>query len=95
MRSESPTVTRAEVDVKFADAATHAFIGLDGTVFRELEDRTWIGRRGGADGTVRYSRHYAHAGGIKLKPACELVDGAWRDVLTGEPWPDPVERAWA
>lgn len=95
MRSTITGRTYQEVRVIFLDAATHTASDLEGTVYRELEDRSWIGRSGGTDMPLRYLWHYAHAGGVVLKPFAELVDGEWVNLLTGKREPDVAERRFA
>ena len=93
----SPVTGRTydDVDVVFVDSFAHTVSDLEGTVYRELQDRSRIGSRGGEDAALRYSWHYAHAGGVFLKPFCELVDGAWVNLLTGVEEPQVSERSFS
>lgn len=84
-----------DVNVVFVDALTHMVCDLAGNEYRELGDGTWIAAGVTAEGALRYSWTYAHAGGVVLKPLGQLIGGTWIDLVTGARMPEPRERAWA
>ena len=84
-----------DVNIAFVDSATHLVLDHQGVGYCELEDCTWIIDGDVEGGALRYSWTYAHAGGVVLKPLCQLIGGVWVDLITGEEVPTASKRAYA
>lgn len=92
MRSNVTGRDYEDVRVRWVDATNLVVRDLEGVVYRDLADRTWIGSREGVDGTIRYRWFAAHAGGVVLKPEYELIKGTWINLMSGEEAPPLQER---
>lgn len=70
-----------------ANYTRHDLTDLNGVVYVELSDHSWIALQGEFEGCVRYIYTANHGGGISLLPMYELVDAQWFSIKTGEPAP--------